>query len=151
MRVPQKPTERGPAATRGEAMADFKAALRVLSQRGGQPCVKENYPGISARTSRLKLSPRDFKGQNTDEPDQLSPDRQIRLATHGRSIQMCLNRTHALHRFWAAYLGVIVSQKLPISCEFISLFCNSPPPKQRVALWIVDRHKYHKTFARMIS
>src|ERR1700690_3438126 len=30
-----------------------------------------------------------FKGPNTDEPDQLSPDRHFRLATHGRSIQMC--------------------------------------------------------------
>jgi hypothetical protein len=30
-----------------------------------------------------------FKGPNTDEPDQLSPDRQIRLATHGWSIQAC--------------------------------------------------------------
>ena len=29
------------------------------------------------------------KGPNTDEQDQLSPGRHIRLATHGRSIQMC--------------------------------------------------------------
>src|SRR5665647_2355017 len=38
-----------------------------------------------------KMAP--FKGPNTDEPDQLSPDRQIRLATHGRSIQMCHKAT----------------------------------------------------------
>src|SRR5665213_1508668 len=38
-----------------------------------------------------KMAP--FKGPNTDEPDQLSPDRQIRLATHGRSIQMYQDQT----------------------------------------------------------
>ena len=30
---------------------------------------------------------------NTDEQDQLSPGRHIRLATHGRSIQMCQEET----------------------------------------------------------
>ena len=38
------------------------------------------------------------KGPNTDEQDQLSPDLQIRLATHGRSIQMCHFLTHALQQ-----------------------------------------------------
>jgi len=42
-----------------------------------------------ARISVMAGSNAPFKGPNTDEQDQLSPDRHIRLATHGRSIQMC--------------------------------------------------------------
>jgi hypothetical protein len=45
-----------------------------------------------------------FKGPNTDEPDQLSPDRQIRLATHGRSIQMVLI-SHAGGSNWLVHDG----------------------------------------------
>src|SRR6476661_3489244 len=38
-----------------------------------------------ARISVMAGSNCSFKGPNTDEQDQLSPDRHIRLATHGRS------------------------------------------------------------------
>ena len=42
-----------------------------------------------ARISVMAGAIAPFKGPNTDEQDQLSPGRHIRLATHGRSIQMC--------------------------------------------------------------
>ena len=45
------------------------------------------------RDGRGAIAP--FKGPNTDEQDQLSPGRYIRLATHGRSIQMCQQRKSA--------------------------------------------------------
>src|SRR6476660_5920326 len=41
-----------------------------------------------------------LEGQNTDEQDQLSPGRHIRLATHGRSIQMCQKATFALQQIF---------------------------------------------------
>src|SRR5512133_2930329 len=46
-----------------------------------------------ARISVMAGAIAPFKGPNTDEQDQLSPGRHIRLATHGRSIQMCQQRT----------------------------------------------------------
>ena len=46
-----------------------------------------------ARISVMAGAIAPFKGPNTDEQDQLSPGRHIRLATHGRSIQMCQFRT----------------------------------------------------------
>src|SRR5260370_10079669 len=46
-----------------------------------------------ARISVMAGAIAPFKGPNTDEQDQLSPGRHIRLATHGRSIQMCQLRT----------------------------------------------------------
>jgi hypothetical protein len=39
-----------------------------------------------------------FKGPNTDARDQLSSDQHIRLATHGRSIQMCHKPTHVVQQ-----------------------------------------------------
>ena len=51
-----------------------------------------------ARISVMAGAIAPFKGPNTDEQDQLSPGRHIRLATHGRSIQMCHNQTHALQK-----------------------------------------------------
>jgi hypothetical protein len=48
-----------------------------------------------------------FKGPNTDEPDQLSPDRHLRLATHGRSIQMCQSR-----RKWRCAANAVMCQEL---------------------------------------
>src|SRR4051812_28342089 len=46
-----------------------------------------------ARISVMAGAIAPFKGPNTDEQDQLSPGRHIRLATHGRSIHMCQSRT----------------------------------------------------------
>src|SRR5215213_2066122 len=37
------------------------------------------------------------QGPNTEAQDQSSPDHQIQLATHGRSIQRCQNRKSSAH------------------------------------------------------
>src|SRR5450759_1473898 len=62
-----------------------------------------------------------FKGANTDEPDQLSPDRHIRLATHGRSIQMCHPSDCAIQVTFAARLTYYPRT----STVNLSLFCRT--------------------------
>ena|SRR5665213_1832923 len=62
----------------------------LKSTRSTTPCPARKTSQLSMMAGS-KMAP--FKGPNTDEPDQLSPDRQIRIATHGRSIQMCHKAT----------------------------------------------------------
>src|SRR3954471_24306328 len=50
-----------------------------------------------ARISVMAGAIAPFGGPNTDEQDQLSPGRHIRLATHGRSIQTCNARPVHTH------------------------------------------------------
>src|SRR6476620_4940620 len=62
-----------------------------------------------ARISVMAGAIAPFKGPNTDEQDQLSPGRHIRLATHGRSIQNvpCVDGSELARAFFtfAALVG----------------------------------------------
>jgi hypothetical protein len=64
-----------------------------------------------ARISVMAGAIAPFKGPNTDEQDQLSPDRQIRLAMHGRSIQMCHFRTRASQQLQALFDHLVRSEE----------------------------------------
>jgi hypothetical protein len=72
-----------------------------------------------------------LKGPNTDEQDQLSPDRHIRLATHGRSIQMCQEATYASQHMSAysitssARRRIDVGNATPIALAVFKLSASS--------------------------
>jgi hypothetical protein len=68
-----------------------------------------------ARISVMAGAIAPFKGPNTDEQDQLSPGRHIRLATHGRSIQMCQHRSSDPST-QGMYLVAKVNNMIPMIC-----------------------------------